>query len=213
MLDIIDISCYIFFGGALLFAAFGYAFNYYFIKRNRSSDGFKKMKKQLLDLLREDGYDCRKEEDMVVVNYRQMRFNILFSGSIFGYPYARVMIINKYAIEGMEELHPFVMDTIMGRATYRNVHTGNISFEDHCSCYFCTDVKSIKDFYRGLNPILLMLIEHENGVYKDFAQFHHDFVGQNNNQEGNHIGFKKARNDHNNDETSHSVAAETATTK
>lgn len=123
------------------------------------------------------------------------------------------MVINEYAIEGMEALHPFVMDAIMGRATYRNIQTGNISFEDHCSCYFCTDVKSIKDFYCGLKALLLMLIEHENGVYKDFAQFHHDFVGQNNNQEGNHIGFKKARNDHNNDETSHSVAAETATTK
>ena len=210
MLDIIDISCYIFFGGCLLFAVFGYAYNYYSIKRNSSSDGFKKMKKQLLDLLREDGYDCRMEDDIVVVNYRQMRFKILFSGSIFGYPYSRVMIINEYAIEGMEELHPFVMDAIMGRATYRNVHTGNICFEDHCSCYFCTDVKSIKDFYRGLKQILLMLIEHEIGVCKDFTQIQHDYEGQNNNQEGKHIGFKMASNDQNN-ETSHSVAAETDT--
>ena len=201
------------YGFMLLVGVFSFVYYSYKMKMKDIKYVVKKMKKSLLELLREDGYDCKVEEDMVVVNYRQMRFNILFSGSIFGYPYARVMIINKYAIEGMEELHPFVMDTIMGRATYRNVHTGNISFEDHCSCYFCTDVKSIKDFYRGLNPILLMLIEHENGVYKDFAQFHHDFVGQNNNQEGNHIGFKKARNDHNNDETSHSVAAETATTK
>ena len=201
------------YGFMLLVGVFSFVYYSYKMKMKDIKYVVKKMKKSLLELLRVDGYDCKVEEDMVVVNYRQMRFNILFSGSIFGYPYARVMIINKYAIEGMEELHPFVMDTIMGRATYRNVHTGNISFEDHCSCYFCTDVKSIKDFYRGLNPILLMLIEHENGVYKDFAQFHHDFVGQNNNQEGNHIGFKKARNDHNNDETSHSVAAETATTK
>ena len=201
------------YGFMLLVGVFSFVYYSYKMKMKDIKYVVKKMKKSLLELLREDGYDCKVEDDMVVVNYRQMRFNILFSGSIFGYPYARVMIINKYAIEGMEELHPFVMDTIMGRATYRNVHTGNISFEDHCSCYFCTDVKSIKDFYRGLNPILLMLIEHENGVYKDFAQFHHDFVGQNNNQEGNHIGFKKARNDHNNDETSHSVAAETATTK
>ena len=201
------------YGFMLLVGVFSFVYYSYKMKMKDIKYVVKKMKKSLLELLREDGYDCKVEEHMVVVNYRQMRFNILFSGSIFGYPYARVMIINKYAIEGMEELHPFVMDTIMGRATYRNVHTGNISFEDHCSCYFCTDVKSIKDFYRGLNPILLMLIEHENGVYKDFAQFHHDFVGQNNNQEGNHIGFKKARNDHNNDETSHSVAAETATTK
>lgn len=38
----------------------------------------KKMKKQHLGLLREDGYDCRVEDDMVVVNFRQMRFKIIF---------------------------------------------------------------------------------------------------------------------------------------
>lgn len=77
----------------LLIGVFSFVYNSYKMKDHKYV--VKKMKKQLLGLLREDGYDCRKEEDMVVVNYRQMRFKILFSGSIFGYPYARVLTINK----------------------------------------------------------------------------------------------------------------------
>lgn len=200
------------YGFMLLVGVFSFVYYSYKMKMEDIKYVVKKMKKSLLELLREDGYDCKVEDDMVVVNYRQMRFKILFSGSFFGCPYVRVMVINAYTIEGMEVLHPFVMDAIMGRATYRNIQTGNISFEDYCSCYYCTDVKSIKDFYRGLKSILLMLIEHEEGVCKDFTQIQHDFAGRYDNQEGKHIGFKTA-NANQDRETTHSVAAEMDVTK
>ena len=212
MLDIIDISCYIFLGGTLLFAAFSFANKYYSIKRNISTDGFRKMKQQLLELLREDGYDCKKEENMVVVNYRQKPFRITFSESGFGNRYATVTVINVYAIDDMDKYHPFFMDTLMARATCRNMSIGNIAFEDYCICYFGTDVKNIKDYYRGLRSVLDMLTDNENEVRNDFAQYHQGFVCRNDNQDEKHIGFRSATANQKKEAT-HLVAAEADTHK
>lgn len=140
MLKILDSLCAICLGGVVWLA-----FDYFTKKQNAGADGFGKMKKSLLELMRKDGYKSEMDEGTIVVNYHQERFRIHFSESAMGNAYARVTVVDDYVIDGMEELHPFVMDNLMGRATVGNTRICNISFEDHCTCFHGTDVHKIKE--------------------------------------------------------------------
>ena len=127
-----------------------------------------------------------------------------FDASQFGDQYARVTIADYYIVDGMDEVHPFVMDAVMGRATHTSTRTPNIAYDDTCLCYYATDVRNIKDFYHGMKSILDMLINNENYARRDFAQFRRDFGQKKETTEDKHIGFKTASSD----VQQHSVAAE-----
>jgi hypothetical protein len=174
---------------------------------NRAKDNYSKMKQRLLKLLQKDGYKCEMEEGVVLLHYHQENFRIHFSDSNLGSRYARVTVVDDYGIDKMDELHPFVMDALMGRATYRNTRISNLSFEDHCTCFSGTDVIKIKDFYRGLPRILDGLMANENVVRQDFKQYHADFGRKKEPEEEKHIGFKRASDEAS--ESVHQVAAET----
>lgn len=169
---------------------------------------FDKMKRQLVKLLDKDGFQNEMKEGRIVVTYRQERFVIHFDVSQFGKRYARVTIADNYVIDDMDEVHPFVMDAVMGRATHTSTRTPNIAYDESCLCYYATDVSNIKDFYQGMKSILDMLINNENFARRDFEQFCRDFGRKKESTEDKHIGFKTALMD----APQHSVAAEATTT-
>ena len=168
---------------------------------------YDKMKRQLLKLLEKDGYQHEMKEGRIVITYRQERFVINFDESQFGKRYARVTIADNYVIDDMDEVHPFVTDAVMGRATHNSTRTPNIAYDESCLCYYATDVSNIKDFYQGMKSILDMLINNENFARRDFEQFRRDFGRRKDSQEDKHIGFRTSSDER--DE--HSVAAETST--
>ena len=171
---------------------------------NVQKDNYSKMKQHLVKLLQKDGYHNEMNEGRIVVTYRQERFVIHFDLSQFGKRYARVTIADNYVIEGMDEVHPFVMDAVMGRATHNGTRTPNIAYDESCLCYYATDVRNIKDFYHGMTSIFDMLINNENFARRDFEQFRRDFGRKKETTEGKHIGYKTASTDG----QAHSVAAE-----
>ncbi len=168
---------------------------------------YDEMKRQLVRLLNKDGYQNEMNEGRIVLTYRQERFVVHFDASQLGEQYARVTIADYYVIDGMNEVHPFVMDAVMGRATHNSARTPNIAYDESCLCYYATDVRNIKHFYRGLRTILDMLIDNENGARRDFDQFRRDFGRKKETSEDKHIGFKTASDER--DERS--VAAKTST--
>ena len=99
------------------------------------------------------------------------------------------------------------MDAVMGRATHNSARTPNIAYDESCLCYYATDVRNIKHFYRGLREILDMLIDNENGARRDFAQFRRDFGRKKETSEDKHIGFRTSSDER--DERG--VAAKTST--
>ena len=178
---------------------------------NRAKDNYSKMKQRLLKLLQKDGYQNEMNEGRIVLTYRQERFVVNFDASQVGEQYARVTIADHYVVDRMDEVHPFVMDAVMGRATHNSARTPNIAYEDSCLCYYATDVRNIKHFYSGLRTILDMLITNENAARQDFAQFRRDFGRKKDSSEDKHIGFKTASEETSGEtsERAHQVAAET----
>lgn len=174
---------------------------------NVQKDSYSKMKQRLLKLLQKDGYQSEMNEGRIVLTYRQERFVVHFDASQFGEQYARVTVADYYVIEGMNEVHPFVMDAVMGRATHSSTRTPNIAYDESCLCYYATDVRNIKHFYRGLREILDMLIDNENGARRDFDQFWRDFGRKKETSEDKHIGFRASSDER--DERG--VAAKTST--
>ena len=173
-------------------------------ENNVQKDNYGRMKQRLVKLLQKDGYQNEMNEGRIVLTYRQERFVVHFDASQFGDQYARVTIADYYIVDGMDEVHPFVMDAVMGRATHTSTRTPNIAYDDTCLCYYATDVRNIKDFYHGMKSILDMLINNENYARRDFAQFRRDFGQKKETTEDKHIGFKTASSD----VQQHSVAAE-----
>ena len=165
--------------------------------KDRLQMDFDKTKRQLVNLLQKDGYQHEMNEGRIVVTYRQERFVIHFDASQFGKRYARVTIADYYVIDGMDEVHPFVMDAVMGRATHNSTRTPNIAYDEICLCYYATDVSNIKDFYHGMKTILDMMINNENCARRDFAQFRRDFRRRKDNPEDKHIGFRTSSDEHN----------------
>lgn len=172
--------------------------------KDRVQIDYDKMKRQLLKLLDKDGYRHEMEEGHIIIIYRNERFFVFLEESQFGKQFARVTIADYYTVKGMEEVHPFVMDAVMARATNNCPRIINLSFEDHCLGLYSTDMKNIEEFFRGLRPVLDLLIENEKGVRQDFVQFHSDFGRQKDVSEDKHIGFRTSSEEH---EEEHSVAA------
>ena len=170
---------------------------------------YDEMKRKLVKLLNKDGYQNEMNEGRIVLTYRQERFVVHFDASQFGDQYARVTIADYYIVEGMDEVHPFVMDAVMGRATHNSKRTPNIAYDESCLCYYATDVRNIKHFYCGLRTILDMLIDNENGARRDFAQFRRDFGRKKETPEDKHIGFRTSA-DEEAEEQHRTVAAESA---
>ena len=205
MLQIIDTLCAVLLGGTIWVI-----FEQNARKNNNvQKDNYGKMKQRLVKLLQKDGYQNELNEGRIVLTYRQERFVVHFDASQFGDQYARVTIADYYIVEGMDEVHPFVMDAVMGRATHNSARTPNIAYDESCLCYYATDVRNIKHFYRGLRTILDMLIENENNARRDFAQFRRDFGRKKETSEDKHIGFRTSA-DEESEEQHHSVAAETS---
>ena len=170
---------------------------------------YDEMKRKLVKLLNKDGYQNEMNEGRIVLTYRQERFVVHFDASQFGDQYARVTIADYYIVEGMDEVHPFVMDAVMGRATHNSTRTPNIAYDESCLCYYATDVRNIKHFYCGLRTILDMLIDNENGARRNFAQFRRDFGRKKETPEDKHIGFRTSA-DEEAEEQHRTVAAESA---
>ena len=205
MLQIIDTLCAVLLGGTIWVI-----FEHYAGKNNNvQKDNYGKMKQRLVKLLQKDGYQNEMNEGRIVLTYRQERFVVHFDASQFGEQYARVTVADYYVIGGMNEVHPFVMDAVMGRATHNSTRTPNIAYDESCLCYYATDVRNINHFYRGLRTILDMLIENENNARRDFAQFRRDFGRKKETSEDKHIGFRTSA-DEESEEQHHSVAAETS---
>ena len=165
-------------------------------RKDKVQMDFDKMKRQLVKLLNKDGFQNEMKEGRIVVTYRQERFVIHFDASQFGKRYARVTIADYYVIDGMDEVHPFVMDAVMGRATHNSTRTPNIAYDENCLCYYATDVWNIKDFYYGMKTILDMMINNENCVRRDFEQFRRDFGRKKEAPEDRHIGFRTSSDEH-----------------
>ena len=178
-------------------------------ENNVQKDNYGKMKQRLVKLLQKDGYQNEMNEGRIVLTYRQERFVVHFDASQLGEQYARVTIADYYIVEGMDEVHPFVMDAVMGRATHNSTRTPNIAYDESCLCYYATDVRNIKHFYCGLRTILDMLIDNENGARRDFAQFRRDFGRKKETPEDKHIGFRTSA-DEEAEEQHRTVAAESA---
>lgn len=178
-------------------------------ENNVQKDNYGKMKQRLVKLLQKDGYQNEMNEGRIVLTYRQERFVVHFDASQLGEQYARVTIADYYVIDGMNEVHPFVMDAVMGRATHNSARTPNIAYDESCLCYYATDVRNIKHFYCGLRTILDMLIDNENGARRDFAQFRRDFGRKKETPEDKHIGFRTSA-DEEAEEQHRTVAAESA---
>ena len=179
------------------------------IKENRDVQGnnYRKMKQQLIKLLREDWYTCKMVEDDVLIHYQDEVFRVRFSISHLGKRYARVTVIDEYAVEGIGDVHPFVMDALVGRVTCNNIDFSNIALEDRCVCLFSTDIKQIKPFYRSLPRILDNLIATEMLVKKEFIEWHSEFGSPEPTEEKNYIGFRRASDEAS--EGVQQVAAET----
>ena len=172
---------------------------------------YSSMKQNLTKLLQKDGYKYEMNEGILVMHYKQERFNIHISESILGGQYARVTVVDEYTVEGIGEVHPFAMDALMGRASYRCSRIGNISFEDHCDCFIGTDVRNIKDFYLGLRRTLDLLIDNENYVRQEFVRYKEEFGRKKDVEERNgHIGFRTSAEEVREKESK--VAAETNVT-
>lgn len=178
-------------------------------ENNVQKDNYGKLKQRLVKLLLKDGFQNEMNEGRIVLTYRQERFVVHFDASQLGEQYARVIVADYYVIEGMNEVHPFVMDAVMGRATHNSTRTPNIAYDESCLCYYATDVRNIKHFYRGLRTILDMLIDNENSARRDFAQFRRDFGRKKETSEDKHIGFRTSADEEAEDQH-HSVAAETS---
>ena len=158
--------------------------------RNVSNDNYGKMKQRLLELLRKDGFKSEMDEGVIIVNYRQERFRIHFSDSEFGSAYARVTVVDDYVMDGMDEVHPLIVDNLMGRASSGNPRLGNISFNDHCTCFYGTDVHKVKDFHLGLRKVLDMLVHNEVAVRQEFDNCRAEYGRKQDPDEKNHIGFR-----------------------
>lgn len=184
--------------------------DYFALNKDVQKDNYSKMKQRLLKLLRKDGYKYEMEEGHIILTYHQEHFVLHFDDSQFGKRYARVTIADYYVVDGMDEVHPFVMDAVMGRATHNSTRTPNIAYEKSCLCYYATDVRNIKHFYRGLRITLDMLINNESAVHQDFALFRRDFGRKREASEDKHIGFRTASEEK--AESVHQVAAETNVT-
>lgn len=182
--------------------------DYFAQNRDVQKDNFSKMKQRLLKLLQKDGYQNEMKEGRIVLSYRQEHFVVHFDPSQFGERYARVTIADYYVVEGMDEVHPFVMDAVVGRATHNSTRTPNIAYDESCLCYYATDVRNIKHFYSGLRTILDMLITNENAARQDFVQFRRDFGRKREASEDKHIGFRTTSVE--TTEKAHQVAAETS---
>lgn len=203
MLQIIDTLCAVLLGGTIWVI-----FEHYARKNNNvQKDNYGKMKQRLVKLLLKDGFQNEMNEGRIVLTYRQERFVVHFDASQFGEQYARVTVADYYVIGGMNEVHPFVMDAVMGRATHNSARTPNIAYDESCLCYYATDVRNIKHFYRGLHTILDMLIDNENNARRDFDQFRRDFGRKKDPSEDKHIGFRTSA-DEVSEEQHPSVAAE-----
>lgn len=163
--------------------------------KNVKKDNFRRMKEQLLKLLDKDGYKSELVEGVILVSYRQEQFRIYFYESDFGDTYARVMIVDDYAMDGLDEVHPLILDNLMVRTMSRNPLVSNISFNDHCSCFYGTDVHDIKDFYRGLCPVLNSLIYNEDTVRQEFGKCRAEYGRKHNSEGKGHIGFKTSSED------------------
>lgn len=157
---------------------------------NVRKDNYNGMKERLLTLLNKDGYKSEMDEGVIIVNYRQERFRIHFSDSDFGSAYARVTVVDDYVMDGMEEVYPLIVDDLMGRASSGNPRLGNISFDDHCTCFYGTDVHKVKDFYLGLRKVLDMLVQNEGAVRKEFDNCRAEYGRKQDPDEKNHIGFR-----------------------
>ena len=165
--------------------------DYFSEKRgNVRKDGYKKMTQQLIKLLQKDGFQNEMREGHITVTYRNERFMLTFDESQFGERYSRVTVADYYQVDGMDDVHPFVMDAVMARATYRCPRIINLSFGNHCLSTYSSDVNNIKDNYRGLRSVMDMLVANEQGVREDFVKFHLKFGYEKNKTESNHIGFK-----------------------
>lgn len=164
--------------------------DYFALNKDVQKDNYGKMKKRLLKLLKEDGFKCEMEEGVILLQYHQGHFRIHFSASAFGKRYARVTVVDDYVMDGMEDIHPFIMDSLMGRASYSNSRISNISFDKYCTCFSGTDVHKVKDFYRGLRGVLDSLIENEQAVRKWFVKYHEDFGEKKGAGDKSHIGFR-----------------------
>ena len=205
MLQIIDTLCAVLLGGTIWVI-----FEHYAGKNNNvQKDNYGKMKQRLVKLLLKDGFQNEMNEGHIVLTYRQERFVVHFDASQFGEQYARVTVADYYVIGGMNEVHPFVMDAVMGRATHNSTRTPNIAYDESCLCYYATDVRNINHFYRGLRTILDMLIDNENSARRDFDQFRRDFGRKKETSEDKHIGFRTSADEEAEDQH-HSVAAETS---
>ena len=101
-------------------------------ENNVQKDNYGRMKQRLVKLLQKDGYQNEMNEGRIVLTYRQERFVVHFDASQFGDQYARVTIADYYIVEGMDEVHPFVMDAVMGRATHNSIRTPNIAYDESC---------------------------------------------------------------------------------
>lgn len=87
-------------------------------KNKTDMDGRIKMKQSLVKMLKKDGFKCELKEGVVQVEYGNELFRIHFSDGFLGERYTRVTVQNSYSIEGMEEVHPLIMEALMGRANY-----------------------------------------------------------------------------------------------
>lgn len=164
---------------------------YYLIaqKGHVKKDKIGKMRDRLLRLLQDGGFQYEVRDGFIIVHFQHEWFRIQFSESVFGSGYARVLIIDDYIIDRMENLHPIVMDALMGNASTNRLDIGNISFEDHCTCYYATDMSNIKAFYGGLPGIFERLIFNEYSVRQDFEKFYAN-LGQKKSDATSHIGFR-----------------------
>lgn len=176
--------------------------------KNVRKDNYNGMKERLLTLLNKDGYKSEMDEGVIIVNYRQERFRIHFSDSEFGSAYARVTVVDDYVMDGMDEIHPLIVDNLMGRASSGNPRLGNISFNDHCTCFYGTDVHKVKDFYLGLRKVLDMLVHNEGAVRQEFDNCRAEYGRKQDPEEKNHIGFRTSSSVGKEEEKRH-VAAET----
>ena len=176
-------------------------------RKNDRKDNFGGMKERLLKLLNKDGYKSEMDEGVIMVNYRQERFRIHFSESDLGRAYARVTVVYDYVMDGMDEVHPLIVDNLMGRASSGNPRLSNISFNDHCTCFYGTDVHKVRDFYLGLRKILDMLSYNVGVVRQEFDKCRAEYGRKQNPDEKSHIGFRTSSVEK--EEGDHRVAAET----
>ena len=180
-------------------------------KNKTDMDDRIKMKQKLVKMLKKDGFECELKEGVVCVEYGNELFRIHFSDGFMGDRFTRVTVANSYSIKGMEEVHPLIIEGLMGRANFINPRIGNVGFPDHCDCFYGTELKDIKPFYRHLTRILNNLIETERYVRQEFEKFKNDNSENTDDEKKNHIGFKMSADRC--AENEHQVAAEAKLTK